>query len=723
MNFFFALTVFLSAFLLFYCEPMVGKMVLPFLGGAPSVWTACMLFFQAMLLLGYAYAYTLEKLWRVRAQLFVHLLLMLAVIRFLPIHFGDAGKIAPKIEYPALWLLARLVVVAAIPFGITVTSAPLLQNWMSKTSGASARDPYFLYAASNAGSLLALVTYPLFIEPRLGVMDQSRAWSAGYLALVCAVTIAAAVVWGHTENQTPLFTTANDTGAPSWKRRAFWLAAAFVPSALMLAVTNHISANLVAAPFLWVIPLAVYLLTFMLAFAPSGRLTLARVSSAVPIIFLLSPYVTAGAPVPAGLIWIVLPAHIAILFSGALLCHTSLAASRPDPRHLTDFYFWIGGALAGVFAVVVAPALFSTVFEYPLLVATLGFFRASLPTEERDRKDYLYPAAIGVLIIVGWIVLHVSQTPDVQEGTAVLLVNGGFVLIYGFRKRRLRFALALVVFVIGAALILPSYLENGRRLYVARNFFGVKKVLFDAGLNARKLLHGDTIHGVESVEEGKSGIPLSYYHPTGPAGDVMEMIKDRRDQNVGIVGLGTGSLAAYASWHRHITFFDLDPQIIDIAQTYFSYLRRCAANCTVVVGDGRVRISQLSEGTFDLLVIDAFSSDSIPSHLVSREAVGLYVSRLKPDGVLLFHVSNRFLDIPLLVSAVLTDSGLATFVRHDTDRSIAGKSPSDYVVAARKPDDLGSITSNPNWQRVSRIPDLRPWTDDYSNVIGLLRWR
>jgi protein-L-isoaspartate O-methyltransferase len=248
----------------------------------------------------------------------------------------------------------------------------------------------------------------------------------------------------------------------------------------------------------------------------------------------------------------------------------------------------------------------------------------------------------------------------------------------------------------------------------------VKKVLFDASMNARKMLHGDTIHGVESVETGKSGVPLSYYHPTGPAGDVMKMMEDRPNQNVGIIGLGTGSLAAYANSSRHITFFEIDPQMMGIAQSFFTYLRRCAGNCTVVLGDGRLKVAEAPPGQFDLLVIDAFSSDSIPAHLVSREAVALYVSRLKSGGVLLFHVSNRYLDVQSLVRAVLIQAGLATFTRHDADHSVPGKSASDYVVGAQDAAALGSIQTNPGWQRVASASDLRPWTDDYSNVLSLV---
>lgn len=721
---FFAVTLFLSAFLVFYCEPMIGKMVLPSLGGAPSVWTTCVLFFQAMLLAGYGYAYLLERTSRLRTQLVLHLAVMVVAAAFLPIHFDGVAANDTSAAHPILWLLSHLIGNAAIPFGVAVSSAPLLQNWLAKISGEASRDPYFLYSASNAGSLLALVVYPMYVEPRFGLISQSRAWTAGYLLLVVAIAITAAITWRRQRaRQTE---TSDDTPRSlTWNQRAFWLAASFVPSALMLAVTNHISANLVAAPFLWVIPLGVYLLTFILAFSRRSLLTLEKVSRIVPVIFLLSVYVTVGAPIPAALIWIVLPAHIAILFAGALLCHTALAASRPHPRHLTEFYFWLalGGAVAGVFAVLIAPAVFSTVFEYPLLVATLGFFRVSPgPPQQRNRADWIYAALIAILLTVEWSIFRFASSTDVKEGALGLLTNGGFVIIYSLRARKFRFALAMALFVVGSALVLPGFFETGTRLHVSRNFFGVKKVLLDPDQMTRRMLHGDTVHGVESVEPGKAGIPLSYYHPTGPAGDVMAMLDARPQQNIGIVGLGSGSLAAYATENRHITFFEQDPQVVEIAEKFFTYLQRCGKNCTTLVDDGRLAISRAGQGEFDALIIDAFSSDSIPAHLVSREAVELYVSKLKPDGLLLFHVSNRYLDIGSLVGAVLIDSGLSVFTRHDPDDSVPGKSTSEYVVGATRVPNLGALPSNPNWHRVDRSPHIRAWTDDYSDVVGLIRW-
>src|SRR5215468_7396559 len=391
----FAPTIFLSAFLLFCCEPMVGKMMLPFLGGAASVWITCLLFFQLMLLTGYGYAHVLERYASLRNQILVHSVMLLAVFIFLPVQFGARPDAAAS-AHPSSWLLWQLVKTVGIPFCVVSTTAPLLQNWLSKTHASSGRDPYFLYAISNAGSLIALLSYPLFIEPRIGVRTQSWSWLTGYATLTLMVLAASALVWknGHHESKVKYRETAE---APAWRSRLFWLAAAFVPSALMLAVTNHILLNLASVPFLWIIPLAVYLITFMVAFGRRIHLSPAFLSRIAPIVLLLLfPFVAASHTVDARYMWYLVGAHILILLIGALLCHTALAARRPDPQHLTEFYFWValGGALGGAFTAVIAPFVFNTVIEYPLLVALIAFFRESGESDTRIKGgDLMFPAA------------------------------------------------------------------------------------------------------------------------------------------------------------------------------------------------------------------------------------------------------------------------------------------------------------------------------------------
>jgi len=416
-----------------------------------------------------------------------------------------------------------------------------------------------------------------------------------------------------------------------------------------------------------------------------------------------------------------------VLFAGALLCHTALASRRPDTAHLTEFYFWIalGGALGGIFTAVVAPFIFSTVIEYPLLVAMIAFFRETRESQPGiNWSDWVVPAAIGLLIagtwyLFKWATVDVTEDLKTSLGADAVLV----LLAYLARKRRLRFALALAVLIAGYRLALPGFLDDYQVLHIERDFFGIKKVVYELDSNMRKLLHGDTLHGVESMDSTLSGQPLSYYHETGPVGDVMKLISSRLNQHVGVVGLGTGTMAGWARPDRHITFFDIDPQVVNIAQNYFTYLRRCAVNCDIVIADGRLAIEKIPDAEFDVLMLDAFNSDSIPAHLVSREAVQMYLKKLKANGMILFHVSNRYMDVESLVSAVLLDAGLEGLVRYDDDEEPTGKTSSDYVVAARNSAALGALEDDANWSAVEKPAGIQPWTDDYSNMLTIVKWR
>lgn len=725
MTRFFAFTLFVSAFLLFCCQPMVGKMALPFLGGAASVWTTCILFFQTMLLAGYIYAHALAKL-SIRSQIRIHCLLMAVALVSLPMQFAGSVTIAAS-EQPMLWLFGRLLSTVGAPFFMVSTTAPLLQSWFSKTSSESGRDPYFLYASSNAGSLLALLVYPLILEPQLGVVAQSRFWSGGYVLLFLVISSMAVFLWklSGTKHSPAAEEDMLSAVPPSLRLRGYWLAASLVPSALMLAVTNHITVNVTSAPLFWIVPLAIYLVTFILAFARIRLVSARLLSRLAPVpLLLLLPIVPDVVPPAPALNWTITAGHIAILFLGAFLCHSALAARRPDPRHLTEFYLWIalGGALGGMLAAIIAPRIFSTVLEYPLLVALVPFFREWYNENDRpNRRDWIYPAILALMFLAAGYVFRRNWI-NFSPYAALIPDVAFFMIVFAFRKRRLRFALAFMVLLTGYALTMPLLVEDADRIYVARNFFGVKKVVYDLDKNARKLLHGDTMHGLESMDPQRSGEPISYYHPTGPIGDVMQLLGERKDQRIGVVGLGTGTMAAYGGPVRHITFFDIDPQVEWIALRFFTFLRRCGRYCDVVIGDGRLAIGQQPDSHFDVLMLDAFNSDSIPTHLISREAIEVYVSKLKPDGVLLFHVSNRYLDVQKLVASALADYGLAGRLRIDRDEAAPGKSGSDFVIGARRIEDLGRIGRDLNWKPLAPN-SIRPWTDDYSNILALIKWR
>jgi SAM-dependent methyltransferase len=715
-----AVTLFISAFLLFCCQPMVGKMVLPSLGGAASVWTTCVLFFQSMLLAGYLYVHFLGRIRSHRHQLVIHMVLLVSAFLMLPIRFGGSGPSGGS--SPILWELLQLIRGVALPFFVVSATAPLLQSWFSRTKDPAARDPYFLYAASNTGSLLALILYPFVFEPRLGVSVQSLAWLVGYVVLVVFVLISISEFWKLETRLEP----DERLPRPSTRVRLSWLAASFVPSALMLAVTTHLSVNLASVPFLWTLPLAVYLLTFILAFGRRIRISAGRISFVAPAILLVLLPIFAAGPVrnPAYYLGL-LSAHLILLFVGGLLCHTALAELRPGTGHLTEYYAWIaiGGALGGVFAAVISPLLFSTVFEYPLLAATLAFFRQP-QNRKRSRWDLLLltpPVALAVTAWVLWLLSNVPIPESFVVGVAIYFALG--VAAIAFHRRRWLFAGGLAAVLLAFTALIAPALRGSEQLYVARDFFGVKQVLFDRSRSERKLLHGDTMHGLEGLDFAREGKPLSYYTASGPFGDVMTLFKDRPDQHMGVLGLGSGTIAAYAQLNRRITFFEIDPQVEFIARRFFSFLPRCGDRCDVVLGDGRLSILQAPDQEFDLLILDAFNSDSIPAHLLSREALAVYQKKLKPDGAILFHVSNRYLRIRELVTALAFDAHLPALYRSDEDDREPGKARSIYVILALDPEILSALVRTQKWFQVPYFDAVEVWTDDYSNLFEIMKWK
>ncbi len=717
------ITLFLSAFLLFWCQPMVGKMMLPYLGGAAAVWTTCVLFFQAMLLGGYIYAHLLGRL-SLRIQIVVHGILLFVPLAFLPIAFDSYVLDPASFTHPAFALLRQLAFTVGVPFFVISTTAPLLQNWLSSTEDSAGKDPYFLYAASNAGSLIALLVYPFLVEPRIGVAAQSSAWSLGYAALIAMVVLSAALLWKKAPARVrkSIEPPESQAGQQSPVEVLKWIVPAFTASALMLAVTNHITSNLASAPFLWIFPLAIYLLTFIIAFSPRLRISTDTISRVIPIALLaLFPFVCADVIAPPGLNWVLIALHLSLLFMGALLCHARLAESRPHARHLTRFYFWIalGGVLGGVFTASLAPMIFRTVLEYPVLVAALAFLRTSPDKSYKaNDADWNYSALVAVGVTIVWVVFRKTNI-DADVSVPALAHTVFLAVAYKFRQRPFRFALTVTILMIAYAITLPQYIEGADRIFVARDFFGVKKVLQKGDF--RSLLHGDTTHGVENTT--RPALPTSYYHPAGTMGQIMNSM-GRPLNRVGVLGLGTGTMAGYVSQDRHITFFDIDPQVEQIARSYFSYLTHCGQSCSVIIGDGRLELHRMPDNSFDLLMLDAFSSDAVPAHLISREALQMYLGKIAPDGVLLFHVSNRYLNVDKLVEQLVLDAGLIAFQRIDQPGDLIkeGKTSTNHIIVARRLEDLGHIAAMDGWRRVTEAPGIRVWTDDYSSLLDLVRW-
>lgn len=718
----YTITIFLGASLLFLLQPMFARMVLPLLGGSPAVWNTAMVFFQAVLLAGYGYAHASLRWLGPRRQPLVHLPLTFLPFAVLPIAVG-AGWAPPADGNPAGWLLALLAAAIGLPFLVVSTSSAVLQGWFASSGHPRSRDPYFLYAASNAGSMLALLAYPALIEPSLTLSRQSALWSWGYGLLV---VLTAACAWQQrrpADLKSQISNLKSDPATrPDRRQRLRWVALSFLPSSLLLGVTSHLSTEVAAIPLMWVVPLALYLATFVIAFAPRPWVPATLPRRAYPI--LLVALVLLFDLQAAEPVWAFALLHLAVFFTAALLCHGQLAAGRPAAGHLTEFYLWLaaGGALGGLFNGLLAPLLFRSVAEYPLaLVLTAGLALVPEGTGlARSRwPDLLWPAALGGAVAGAIRLLGpgVGPVPGIVFGL-------GAVACFLCSQRPLRFALA------AGALLLAGRAYDGERgavLHLERSFFGVHRVTTDAAGNFRQLLHGKTLHGRQSLDPARRREALTYYHATGPIGEILAGLGARSGLRVGAVGLGAGSLAGYVRPGQAWTYFEIDPVVVRLARNerYFTYLRDAPVPVRIVLGDARLSLSHEPEGAFDLLVLDAYSADSIPVHLATREAIALYLRKLAPGGVLAFHISNWHLDLEPVFANLARDAGLTCLVRDDTAITPAqqalGKSPSVWVAMARSPAELGFLARGTDWQR-ARGTGAAAWTDDFSSVLGVFRW-
>lgn len=703
----YAAALFASAALLFVLEPMVGKFLLPPLGSTPAVWTTTVLFFQAILLAGYLWSHLTSRL-SIRRQALVQLAVLALGIVSLPIAVAADVK-PPASSEPIPWLLALLASTAGLPFFALAALGPTLQRWF-----AAAREPYVLFAASNAGSLIGLLAYPLVVEPNLSLHDQGRVWGYGY-ALVALLVLAAAARARRADE-----TAAPPRSAPETidnRRRLRWLALAFVPSSLMLGVTTYATRDLTPFPLLWVLPLAIYLLTFVAVFAPGARperlVVLGR--RVLPGIAIVVVYTLAiGSQKP---LWLLLPLHMLGLAAAGLMCHARLSADRPQPARLTEFYVWValGGVLGGVFNALLAPLVFPGLIEYPLaLVAALAlrpappttrpallefFFRDPRPTKA---MDYLAPVLIGLGVLIA---LEVAGE-EFQVRSVVAGLACGVAL--NLSKRPVRLALAL-----GAIMLaVPLGAEQGDGvLDRSRSFFGIYKVVERDGGRVHELFDGTTVHGLQRTGSRE---PLEYYGRAGPAGQAFAALRPRA---VGAVGLGAGAIACYAP----VTFFEIDPEVVRIARDprLFTYLRDCPS--PVRVGDGRRLLTGERPQAFDLLVVDAFNSDAIPIHLITRQALKLYLDRAP---VVLFHISNRYLRLEPVLANLARDANVVCRVRRDKPtpaQSAAGLAFSRWAVLTPAPAKLGALAGDARW-RVCKGTGDRVWTDDYSDLLSAIAW-
>jgi hypothetical protein len=747
----FSATLFLSAGLTFLVQPMFAKFVLPLFGSTPAVWNTSMLFFQTTLLAGYLYAHESTRRLGVRRQSVVHLAVLLLPLLVLPLGV-PAGWTPPADANPVLWLLGLLAFAVGLPFFVVSTTAPLLQRWLAATDHPAAGDPYFLYRASNLGSVLGLLAYPLVVEPSMRLAEQGRLWSGGYGLLVVLVLACAAVVWrsprgspGDAVRGSPVGATSADlsrppdrdarapaTFRPTLTRRLRWIGFAFVPSSLMLGVTTTITTDIAPIPLLWSLPLSLYLISFVLVFAPGARadrLQRAMAFALPGVVLLISVILLLQLRGPLWIsLWVMVPVHLAGFFVIAVVCHGQLARDRPPARWLTEFYLLIslGGALGGVFNAIVAPAVFDSLAEYPiaLVLAALCLPRRAPripPGPYARRLDLALPLALGTMLALTVSLIQLAESSKLQYAKMYAIGMAAGVAV-NFVRRPLRFGLSVGAIMLAVTL---ASAPNARELHRERSFFGVYRVTAADGGDLHRLVHGTTRHGAQDFSEGRERTPISYYHRRSPIGQLLGALPPSVTTRVAIIGLGTGSVGCYSKAGERWTFYEIDPTVERIARDprLFTYLRVCAGDFDVVLGDARLRLPRASDRSYGLIMADAFSSDAVPIHLITREALALYRSKLREHGIIAFNVTNSYLDLQPVLGDLAHDAKMACVAQEDHASAIDGDPAtdgSDWVVMARQTHDLGAVAAHPRWHDCRRSPGDPPWTDDYSNLLGSL---
>ncbi len=709
----FSLSLFLSAALMFAVQPMVGKMLLPMVGGTPASWIVTMAFFQICLLLGYLLAHALA-----RFPALVHSILFLLCLGiglfFLPLDLKSHARLIG--DEPNPWQVFSLLgLTAALPFIALSASAPTLQRLFSATTHPAARDPYFLYAASNLGSFVGLFAYPLAIEPAFSLTKQASDWQAGFVILIILALAASLMVLKDRPAQKPLPDQNHADRSVSWSRRLCWLALAFVPSSLMMGVTTFITTDIVSMPMIWAIPLGLYLLTFVLAFSRNSRISAQSLAGIQPLAVVLS--LGLGLFIKAcstGLTAVLL--HLAAFTIVALLCHKRLADDRPSTGQMTEYYLWIslGGALGGALNAFVMPLLLDRQIEFQIVLLLSLLLNPDIL--KPSSKTILNYCVIGIVGIAAYFLL--TQITDKRYIFAQILALPSFILISLHARTAL---------ISGFFCLLLLFASNnwGETVHRHRNFFGSIRVVDRAveyeGHKAflRFLSHGTTTHGFQvQGDDVMQRMLVSYYAVTGPVGDIFSAFSPK---NVGTIGLGTGSVACYTAPGRHYTFYEIDPAVIDIAQSHFTFLKLCAPDVAIIPGDARLSLARDKDTKYDMIFLDAFLSDVIPAHLLTLEAVRLYLDRLNNDGVIVLHLSNRFFKLENIATAAANELGLQN--RHIRSTTIPGPYAygGEWMVLARGHVNLSGLPADKGWKSLGVAASTRPWTDEHTSLLTVLK--
>jgi hypothetical protein len=724
--------IFVSALLLFSVQPLFTKMVLPRLGGSTAVWSVAMVFFQSLLLAGYAYAHYLMQLRNRLIPVAVHLVLLVIALLTLPLSIANGWGEPPTSGY-AFWLLGLFAVSIGLPFFALAANNPLLQAWFVRTGHPSGPDPYFLYASSNIGSFLALLSYPVLLEPMFTLRAQNMIWTGGY-ALLIVLIASCGVLLLRSPAVAGVDLDDAEAPAPPWILRARWIFLAAVPSGLLIAVTAHISTDVAAAPLLWVLPLSLYLLTWVLVFQshpllPHKWMLMAQPLAITGVIVLLAVGGEQN-------LLLTLGGHQLCFFVIAMACHGELARTRPAAKYLTGFYVALsfGGMVGGFFAGLLAPFMFSWIAEYPILLALAALCRPPGGEERFPRWSSWYWPFLAVLAVVliapswsngkimSWLVAH-----RVWVAAAVGALSA--LLALGLNANRWKIFATVAV----ALVLIRAYPTDEGRVETVRSFFGVHKIVVTPRGKYHVLMHGTTIHGAEKFRNNDgtpvTGRPeaITYYHRDGGIGQAIAAVRERKGGpiRVAVIGLGAGTLTCASEPGENWKFFEIDQTMVDTARDpkYFTYIQNCEPDLKPVIGDARLTFAKEPDGLYDLIIVDAYSSDAIPIHLATVEAMKIYKDKLAPQGAVVMHVSNRHLELSSVVVGIAEENDLKSWVySEDSNRDNEYIFATSVVVSAREEADVGKLASSENWTLDEAEENQRVWTDDYSNVLGAV-WR
>jgi hypothetical protein len=725
--------IFVSALLLFSVQPLFTKMVLPRLGGSPAVWSVAMVFFQSLLLAGYAYAHYLMQIRTRWIPVAAHLVLLVVALLTLPLSIAGGWGEPPTSGY-AFWLLGLFAVSIGLPFFALAANNPLLQAWFVRTGHPNGPDPYFLYASSNIGSFLALLSYPVLLEPMFTLRTQNLIWTAGYGVLIVLIAACGALLLRSPAMAMADTADGADAPAPPWILRARWIFLAAVPSGLLIAVTAHISTDVAAAPLLWVLPLSLYLLTWVLVFQSRPLLP-------HKWMLILQPLAITGVIVLLAVggeqnLLLTLGGHQLCFFVIAMACHGELARTRPAAKYLTGFYVALsfGGMVGGLFAGLIAPFAFSWIAEYPILLALAALCRPPGGDERFPRwSGWYWPflAALAIALIA----------PSYSDGKVMawldehrVWVIGGVgvlsaLLALGLNANRWKIFATVAV----ALVLIRAYPSDDGRVEIVRSFFGVHKIVVTPHGQYHVLMHGTTIHGAEKFQNDDGTPvtgrpePITYSPQDGGIGQAISAIRERKGAplRVAVIGLGSGTLTCASEPGETWKFFEIDQSMVDTARDpkYFTYIQQCEPDLKPVIGDARLTFAREPDGIYDLIIVDAYSSDAIPIHLATEEAMEIYKAKLAPQGAVVMHVSNRHLELSSVVVGIADANDLKSWVySEDSNRDNEYIFATSVVVCAREEADVGKLASSDVWALTEAEENQRVWTDDYSNVLGAV-WR